>query len=255
MKLAISYRVAIVLLFTIAFGCNSFAKEDPQMYLKETNYLNFSHSSIQKVLSDITNDSMTQKELAIAIHNFVRDEIIFGFSRPFYDMSASDVLAAKKGFCNNQSTLFAALLRGAGIPARHRFYSLSASVLSGIINPGTRYVDHAVVEVYLNDRWIPVDSYIVDSKHARAVQGQLTNQLGLGMRANASLSWDGETPSFSQFHPDFIEKEFGIFTDVGEFYATEDAPNNHFGMIEKLMFPLAIKSANERVNAIRQRVE
>ncbi len=242
-----------LLLIPIAmlFNKQSFASDVIDNNLSETEYLDFSHPSIQNLLENITKDLTDNKDKAIAIHNYVRDEIIFGFSRQFYDMKASEVLEAGKGFCNNQSTLFAAMLRGVGIPARHRFYSLSASVLSGIINPGTTYVDHAVVEVYLDNKWIAVDSYIVDSDHAEAVQAKLISGMGLGMRANASLNWDGMSSSFSQFHPEYVEKEFGIFDDVGHFYDQEKAANNRFGMIEKVMFPFAIGSANQRIAAIR----
>ncbi|GEM_PF-664163 len=225
--------------------------EGNQQHLSETSYLNFSHPTVQIAITDATRNASSPKEKAIAIHDYVRDEIVFGFSSDFYDMSASDVLAEGRGFCNNQSTVFAAMLRGAGIPARHRFYSLSAQVLEGIINPGTEYVDHAVVEAFIEDNWVPVDSYIVDSQHARAVQPLLESGLGMGMRADASLKWDGLSASFSQFHPDYIEKDFGIYEDVGEFYDRVEDANNRFGTVQKLMFPLAISSANDRVAQLR----
>lgn len=256
MKLFNFYRDALAILImlpmVLMMNKHSFASEAIERQLSETEYLDFSHPEIQDILSNIIRDNNNDKDRAIAIHNYVRDNIIFGFSREFYDMKASDVLKAGKGFCNNQSTLFAAMLRGAGIPARHRFYSLSSSVLNGIINPGTKYVDHAVVEVYLNDNWVAVDSYIVDSVHAKAVQPQLIAGLGMGMRSNASLTWDGKSSSFSQFHPKYVEKEFGVFDDVGQFYDMESEPNNRFGFLEKIMFPLAVGSANKKVASIRK---
>ena len=256
MKLYNFYRdaLAILILLPMVLMMNkqSVASEIVERHPSETEYLDFSHPEIQELLSNITRDRNTDIDKAIAIHNYVRDNIIFGFSREFYDMKASEVLKAGKGFCNNQSTLFAAMLRGAGIPARHRFYSLSSTVLNGIINTGTKYVDHAVVEVYLNDNWIAVDSYIVDSVHAKAVQPQLIAGLGMGMRSNASLTWDGKSSSFSQFHPEYVEKEFGIFDDVGHFYDKESEANNRFGFLEKIMFPLAIGSANKKVASIRE---
>ena len=223
----------------------------PNDYLAETNYLNYSHPKIQQAILNATQNAITDREKAIAIHDFVRERILFGFSKPFYAMRASEVLEAGKGFCNNQSTIFTAMLRGAKIPARHRFFSLSAKILDGIIDPGTSYVDHAIVEVFLGGKWIPVDSYIVDSAYAKSVQAKLKSAMGLGMRSNASLEWDGINPSYSQFHPDFIEKTFGVYEDVGDFYDQADNPNNKFGLIERLLFPLSINSANKKIQALR----
>jgi len=125
---------------------------EPAVHLAATDYLDYDHPRGQAAIAEAAGDATTRRSVAIAIHDYVRDRIEFGFSKPFYAMRASEVLAAGRGFCNNQSTVFAAMLRGAGIPARHRFFSLSAQVLVGIIDPGTAYVDHAVVEVYLDER-------------------------------------------------------------------------------------------------------
>lgn len=243
--------------FTLMLSCASMSSialaVDDRLHddLKETSYLNYSAPNVQQAIAEATEGAETQHEKAIAIHDYVRDQILFGFNRSFYNMSASEVLEAGKGFCNNQATLFAAMLRGAGIPARHRFFSLSAQVLNGIVNPGTDYVDHAVIEVYLSERWVSVDSYIVDSKYALAVQPKLSVDMGFGMRANASLSWDGQTQSYSQFDPSFVEREFGVFEDVGEFYRRAENPNNTLGFFEKLIFTLAVRSVNARIEDIR----
>jgi transglutaminase-like putative cysteine protease len=44
-------------------------------------------------------------------------------------LPASAVIRAGVGFCNPKSTLFVALLRGAGIPARQHMVSINMNVL------------------------------------------------------------------------------------------------------------------------------
>ncbi|MEM6454555.1 MAG: transglutaminase-like domain-containing protein [Acidobacteriota bacterium] len=227
------------------------AADDPAAHLSATDYLDHGHPRVQQAIAEATRGATTPREKAVAIHDYVRDRVAFGFNKPFYAMRASEVLAAGRGFCNNQSTVFAAMLRGAGVPARHRFYALSAQVLDGILDPGTPYVDHAVVEVHLDDRWVPVDSYIVDRPLAEAVRPQLTSGLRLGVRADGSTAWDGATPSFSQFHPEFVAREFGVFEDVDAFYARAERPTNRLGVAGRLLFRLVIGRANDRIETLR----
>lgn len=140
--------------------------------------------SIRAQAARLTADARTDRERAVAIHDFVRDEVKFGWQAAFYESRASAVLAARIGFCNTKSTLFVALLRAAGIPARVRFVDLDAGLLRGIVRPGTPYVDHAFTEVYLDGRWIRTDSSIVDRELFDAAHRRLTAEgrlLGYGI--------------------------------------------------------------------------
>ena len=75
------------------------------------------------------------RERAVVLHDFVRDEIRFGFTPHFYAMSAADVLAARIGYGHTKATLFIALLRAAGIEARQQFVDLDAAVWRGLRRP------------------------------------------------------------------------------------------------------------------------
>jgi transglutaminase-like putative cysteine protease len=61
--------------------------------------------------------------------------------------SAARVLQERKGDCNEATTLFVALARSAGLPAR---------TVSGLLYVNGRFYYHAWAEVYLSD-WVPVD--------------------------------------------------------------------------------------------------
>ena len=49
-------------------------------------------------------------------------------------MRASEVLRAKVGYCNTKATLFIALLRAAGVPARQHFVDLRNVLISDFLN-------------------------------------------------------------------------------------------------------------------------
>lgn len=219
--------------------------------LAETAYLNFSHPLVVEVLSDIDRPQLSPRARARLIHDYVRDAIPFGFSKPFYDMSASDVLRAGRGFSNNKATLFVALLRGAGIPARHRFVSLSSGVLTGLLGTGGPYLDHSLVEVSIDGRWVALDSFVLDRAFYTGAQALLGSDLGFGVRKGGSVDWDGVSPAFSQYHPDYVEFEFGVYTDIGTFYATADGVNNRLGFATTIAYALVIGDANEKIASIR----
>jgi transglutaminase-like putative cysteine protease len=61
--------------------------------------------------------------------------------------SAARVLQERKGDCNEAATLFVALARSTGLPAR---------TVSGLLYVNGRFYYHAWAEVYLSD-WVPVD--------------------------------------------------------------------------------------------------
>lgn len=87
--------------------------------------------------------------------------------------SAVKVLAARRGDCNEATTLFVALARSAGLPAR---------TVSGLIYLNERFYYHAWAEVYLAD-WIAVDptfdQFPADAARLRIATGGLARQAEL----------------------------------------------------------------------------
>lgn len=87
--------------------------------------------------------------------------------------SAVRVLEHPRGDCNEAATLFVALARASGLPAR---------TMSGLIYLNGRFYYHAWAEVYLND-WIPVDpvfdQYPADAAHIAIAPGGLARQIEL----------------------------------------------------------------------------
>lgn len=216
---------------------------------------------IRDASRQLTADRSGQRERALAIFRFVRDEIRFGFNAGFYEMKASDVLAARRGFCNNQSTLFVALLRAAGIRARSVFVDLRADILSGVVDPGTPYVDHSFVEVDLPGGWVATDAYIVDPALHRAASARLREEgrlMGYGVHANGRPDWNGRDPSFVQFVDDgsqtITSRRYGVHADVEAFYKAHPEAWNRLTLPARLIFPFAAMAANRSLDRLRRRV-
>ena len=87
--------------------------------------------------------------------------------------SATQVLAARRGDCNEHTQLYLALARAAGLPARGA---------AGLARVGGKFYYHAWPEVYLG-RWVAVDptfgEFPADAGHLRFVSGGIGRQAEL----------------------------------------------------------------------------
>ncbi len=87
--------------------------------------------------------------------------------------SALEVLATRRGDCNEHTVLYVALARAAGIPAR---------TAAGLVYVGGRFYYHAWPEVYLKG-WVAVDptlgQFPADAAHLRFTIGGLARQVEL----------------------------------------------------------------------------
>lgn len=224
--------------------------------LGATDLIDTDHPSIRMTAARLTQGKTSDREKAVAIHDFVRDQIAYGFGPKFYDHRASEVLRSRRGFCNPKGTLFIALLRASGIPARQHFVEISPEILRGIVDPGTEWMDHSYTEVWLDGRWIAVDSYIVDpllfagARHRLQAEGL---EYGYGAHRNGSLEWNGRNDNFSQFIKGngLTNRDFGIHSDVRSFYANTPAASNRMSGQMRAFFRLATSTLNGRIHGLR----
>lgn len=247
----------IVLLVWVGTVLMSWAQAKPEPcggendWLESTRYIDHENPLLRDIVSTVVGQKVETVDKAIALHDYVRDNIEFGFEAEFYALRASQVLRRGRGFCNNKSTLMVAMFRAADIPARHRFYALDSRVLKGLLDPGTRYVDHSIVEVHINGNWIPIDSFIVDTALFEGAQPKLQGALGLGMRKDAKLKWDGQNACFSQYHPDYVKQDFGVYRDVGDFYRRAQGSNNKLNALQRMFFRFGKNGVNRTIESLR----
>ncbi len=229
-------------------------------FLRPTHYIDTAHPAIVDAVDQVTRDATDPRAKAIALFRFVR-ALPFGFATGFWDNKASDVLRSGRGYCNTKSTLFVALLRAAGIPARQYFVEIDAAVLHGILDPGTAMVDHSYVEVGLDGQWVATDAYIVDPPLFAAAQARLAADhrlLGYSAHATGSNDWDGLSPSFSQYNildaRPIGSRRWGHYADVGDFYARASNTHNRLNALLRAAVGLVAAPANRRAEALRKSI-
>jgi len=107
--------------------------------------------SIQAVVCNAKSKTNNQLEIAIALHNYVRDKVLFGFT-PYFDVAEpSETLNLGLGHCNPQAKLMVALFREANIPARFRPATINNEVLRGAVRTPKK-LSHVFTEVFLNKK-------------------------------------------------------------------------------------------------------
>ena len=150
------------------------------------------------------------------------------------------------------------MLRAVGIPSRIVFVDINKEVLSGIVDPRTDYVDHSYSEVYLNGKWIKVDSYIIDTKlynNSKSILLKTDKRMGWGMHRDGGNGWDGKNDAFSQFvyhdAKNISTKEYGVFDDVGQFYNQTETTWNKSNLIQNVVFFLFSDKMSAEADKIR----
>jgi transglutaminase-like putative cysteine protease len=246
--------------FSIASQTKNPNEPPTDQNLQSTNLIEASHPRIIALEKQICAKATSDQFAAVLIHRWVRDQIAFGFPPGFYETSATQTLDEKVGYCNTKATLFSALLRARGIPTRLRMVDLSAQVLTGLLDPGTPYVDHGLTEVLLDGRWIKVDSYVVDKPLALAAHRRLaktTAKAGFGVHMNGSSDWDGRSDHFVQYMdndaiPNYVLKDHGLFADIADFYQKVNESRNRKTLMSGLAIRLGSSWINRNVDQVRR---
>jgi Transglutaminase-like superfamily len=239
-------------------GMSDLRPSTPTDYLQATPRIDCAASCIRAAVDVLGTVGLDAREKAVRIHDYVRDQVLFGWSLDFDRHRASAVLCARRGYCNTKSGLFVALLRASGIPARTRFAAINRDVLRGLVRPPTLYVDHSYVEVFVGGAWIATDSFIVDRPLFAAAQRRLQRegaQMGYGVHRRGVADWNGRADSFVQFVPGtngapVRGTEFGVYADLDAFYASgqgHGAP----GPLLRLLLRGLLALGNARAAALR----
>ena len=134
---------------------------ETEKYLKSTEFVNWDTESIKQKAEALTKGLQTEKEKAVALYYFVRDEIKHNPYAPLYDPQryrASAILEEGNGFCQQKAILLVALARAAGIPARLGFVDVLDHRLSPsfrkMIGGVNRFPFHGYAELFIDGRWI-----------------------------------------------------------------------------------------------------
>lgn len=180
----------------------------------------------------------SEQERCVAIHDFVRDEIAFGFTAGFENVTPEQTLALGRGHCNAQGDLFCALLRAAGILARLRFVALDKRVLFGAVPLPVYYclparLFHAVSHVCVDRRYLHTDSYLFSAAMLHRQNQRLADSglaVGFGLTAAASGDWDARRDSFTQATAGDLNGNNPVFATLADALAARAGNNRLFGI-------------------------
>jgi hypothetical protein len=194
-----------------------------------------------------------------SIFNYVRDDVRFGFPRVWDMVPASETIYYGLGYCNTKATLFVALCRAVGIPARIHFGLIDVQIMRGILPSFVfplmpKLGGHSWTEVQLDGEWKPIDSYIND----RAFYERAVKKLQMSKRAfGYSVSYkDGKSSCEFNFgekgfvHMGAVREDHGVWEDAADYFATDQYPR--FAAWQSLVLPLLLVMANRNVMRIRK---
>jgi Transglutaminase-like superfamily len=180
--------------------------------------------SIDAIVRQATDGSTSDLQIAIKLHDFVRDNIAFGFT-PYFDAALPETtLRLGVGHCNPQARLMVELFRRGGLEARYQPVTITDAILRGAL-PAIPLLSHIFTEVRLGGKWLRLDSYIADPALRTAAVAKLRSQsreLGYGCHVTATGDWDGKRDCFSQVATqDMILELHEPVMEVEEFYQSD----------------------------------
>ncbi len=120
---------------------------EAKVYLQPTENIQSNDPRIRSMAEGLTKDSRDDFEKVAKIAAWVYDYLDYDMNYSGRNMDALSALDAKKGVCAEYTTLFIALARSAGIPAKY---------VSAFAYGQKGWERHAYSEVYLGE-WVPVD--------------------------------------------------------------------------------------------------
>jgi hypothetical protein len=130
-------------------------------YLQPTEFFDFDKSSVTNKAKEITKNLQTDKEKAIALFYWVRDEIKYNMLTYIpsvrANFKASVTLRRGNGFCVSKSILLSSFARAVGIPARIHLvdlinHKISQKVIDFMQTNVMHY--HGYSELYLDGKWV-----------------------------------------------------------------------------------------------------
>jgi hypothetical protein len=177
-------------------------------FLKETDFLNFTHVKLDKFILDLSRDEIDK---ACELYYRVRDGFLYD---PYHldlrlpALTASVIASGKRAWCVEKSILLAALFRKVGIPSKLGYAVVTNHIgvdkLKGYLQR-EEIVFHGFVEAFLEGKWV---------KCTPAFDRRICRLTGVD-----PLDWDGKSDSmFQSFEKNrkFMEyiHFYGSFADV-----------------------------------------
>jgi len=219
--------------------------------------------TVRDVVERVVVRTATERENAIALHDYVRENVKFGFNKYFDAAQPDYTLACGQGHCNPKSRLMVTLFRAAGLESYQHFVVIPKDILKNVITASRYWIipaelSHSYVEVKVEGVWCAIDSHIIDTPLFKAAQARLTREgrsLGYAVRADSTNVWDGQSNAFSQFDEGMMVEDHGRVEDLETYFRSRKYRHRvlglHFNRMFKLMGDFNVAAMNSYIESIR----
>lgn len=177
-------------------------KVNLSLFLQKTKYCDFNSKKIKDLAHSLTKAPLNDKEKAVILFNWVRDNILYRLGN--WQRKASETLKEKEGTCTNKANLLIALLRASGIAAGYGILKVDGQRYFGAIAPPTltkfvgKVSTHIYAVAYLDGKWIKCDPSNDKELCANTSYFNPTTKL---------IVWNGRENAMIDFNKNHIFKE------------------------------------------------
>lgn len=210
---------------------------DLDQYLQPTEFLDFQKDRVKKKAIEITDGLKSDKQKAIALFYWVRDNIKYNMytynPKIKANLKASVTLRRKNGFCMSKAVLLSALARATGIPARIRMVDIINHKISPKIVELMQtnvFHCHGISEILINGTWIKLTPVFDKVTALKAGFVPL-------------IEFDGNNDALFESHDKegnlFVEyvKDYGIYSDLPIKQIVEIFTKAYPNMFSRIEFP------------------
>ena len=167
------------------------------------------------------------------------------------------MLDAGRGDSPDKATLFVALLRLAGIPARMHWWELKGDVVRGLV-PLLASGGRPMVEAWLAGQWVGTDTYIFDAAYMAAARQKLKDlgwDYGFGIHRQGQGIWNGADGAWVNGHPPardpLVLADLGCWNDPAEFMASEAYRRKRMRLSRTLRWNMMARGIERAIRDVR----
>lgn len=178
-------------------------------FLRETEYCDFKKPEILELSQKLTSGFDNQKDKAVALFYWVRDNIHYRVG--LWTRKASETLAERSGACTNSANLLVALLRASNIPAAYGVMRVDGQEFFGPINISSlkkrisKSSVHIYAQVYLNGKWIKCDP---------STDVYLSQKTSYFNPQSKLVNWEGENDAMLNLDPAHILEDKNLLSNI-----------------------------------------
>ena len=209
--------------------------DDPAAWLGNSPLLDTDDPRVRIQALRLTQSRGSERARAMAVYGFVK-QLPFAKEFRMRPLTSREVFDRGRGDSADKATLFVAMLRVAGLPARMRWLTLHQDLMRGL-HTGPVQPIRPAVEVWCEGRWLRTDSFIFDGEYSAAARDRLKANgwtHGYGLHVEGKLLWDGCSSGYTFSRvvdaPALLEADHGVFCDPLEFLSSRSYRSHHSRM-------------------------